>query len=680
MKLEDMSLKAKLILYITIGTLIVLLNSTAMTITTVTTQEENLAYKQATEMARNYANDFNGDMKRNQAITETIAVSMSSYDSLSREETSDMLYNLLVEHPNLLGTYVAYEPNAFDGEDELYVNSSGHDSTGRFIPYWNKIAGDIKLNPLVNYDTFDYYQLPKETKKTIITQPYYYEGVFMVSFVSPIIIDNQFQGIAGVDVSLNYLNDEISTVKAFDTGYAFMVDDSGVLVAYPYNKELIGEKTLYDFGIEELSTVSEDILSGNSGHVETIDPNTGEDVVMFYEPVTTGNFSFILVIPKDEIFAGVENLSNKLLLISLAAVLFMGGFSYLIALSFNRSIRDIVFDFKTISKDAVKGNLSTRAETDVEKDFKEIPVGLNEILDAVVTPIRDTIRLTKSLSKGKLSARSKLEAKGEFKQLANTLDNLAESLDTMIEDSNRVLTAFQNNDFSQNIEVHGEGDFGKLTEGIEKTRITLAQIMDERKKLEEVRKKEIHHRIKNNLQVISSLLDLESDKFEDDAVIEAFRESQNRVVSMALVHEELYKSQDMESIDFSDYLMKLVNELSYSYMVEKENVKVKLDLDIVFIDMETAIPLGMIVNEIISNSLKHAFAPGEEGEIFVDLDLTDGKLTLTVGDNGCGLPEDMDITQTESLGLQLVTTLTSQINGSLELDRSEGSKFKIKLK
>jgi two-component sensor histidine kinase len=205
-------------------------------------------------------------------------------------------------------------------------------------------------------------------------------------------------------------------------------------------------------------------------------------------------------------------------------------------------------------------------------------------------------------------------------------------------------------------------------------------MMDERKKVEEIRKKEIHHRIKNNLQVISSLLDLESDKFENEEVVEAFRESQNRVISMALVHEELYRSQDMESIDFSDYLMKLVNELSYSYMVEKKNIRIKLDLDIVFVEMDTAIPLGMIVNEIISNSLKHAFEPGQEGEIFVNLDLTDGKLTLTIGDNGRGFPENIDFTRTESLGLQLVTTLTAQINGTIELDTSEGTKFRIKLK
>ena len=677
---KDMSLKFKLILYIVVGTMIVLAASTAMTISTVTSQEEQLAYEQAVQIAGKYANDFNGDMEEYLAIAETNAATIGSFDSLSRDEANAMLRETLIAHPQLVGVYVGYEPNAFDTQDSLYVNTSGHDATGRFIPYWNTMEGTVKLYPLINYEDLSYYQEPKNTKKSIITEPYFYEKLFIVSYVAPIIKNGEFQGISGVDVSLNYLDEDISNVKAFDTGYAFVVDKEGVLVTYPYNKEWIGKKTLYDLGIDDYSLIADDIYNGKSGHLETVDSNTGEDVVMFYEPVQAGGFSFILVVPRDEIFAGVQNLTHKLMLISLVAIIFMGVFSYLIALSFTNTIEEIVYDFKKISKDAVMGRLHARAQIDVEKDFREIPIGLNEILDAVINPIHDTISLTKALSEGKLSERSKLEAKGEFKQLSNTLDNFAESLDTMIKDSNRVLTAFQHNDFSQKIEVHGEGDFGILTEGIEETRITLAQIMEERKKLEEVRKKEIHHRIKNNLQVISSLLDLESEKFNDDTVIEAFRESQNRVISMALVHEELYKSQDMESIDFSDYLMKLVNELSYSYMIEKENIKVKLDLDIVFIDMETAIPLGMIVNELVSNSLKHAFAPGEEGEIFVDLDLTDGKLTLTVGDNGVGFPEDIDFTQTDSLGLQLVTTLTNQINGTIELDRSEGTRFRIRLK
>ncbi|MDP2218557.1 MAG: histidine kinase dimerization/phosphoacceptor domain -containing protein [Methanolobus sp.] len=679
MEWKSISLKVKLILYIVVGTLLVLIASTAMTISTVTSQEEDLAYKQATEMARNYANNFNGDMEKNKAIAETIAVSVGSYDSINRDETNNMLYNLLVHHPHLLGTYIAYEPDAFDGQDHLFVNSSGHDATGRFIPYWNKINGAIRLDPLLEYDTLDYYQLPKKTERDVITEPYYYEGVFIVSYVSPIIKNDEFVGIGGVDVSLNYLDDTISTVKAFDSGYAFMTGNTGILVSHPFNKDWIGEKTLYDFDIPEISGAADDIREGKSGHVKTIDPNTGETVIMFYEPIRTGNFSFILVVPEDEIFAGVTTLSNKLLEISLISLIFMAGVSYLIALSFTEPIKNIVSDFKNISKDAVRGKLDSRAKTDVQKDFKEIPMGLNEILDSVMAPVRDTIRLTNALAKGELGERSNLNVKGEFRQLANTLDDFAESLDTIIKDSSEVLSAVQNNDFSRQVTVYGEGDFRILTEGIEKTRETLSEMIQEREKLEEIRKKEIHHRIKNNLQVISSLLDLEADKFTDESVIEAFKESQNRVISMALVHEELYRSQDMESIDFSDYLMKLVNELSYSYIIEKESIKIKTNVETVFLDMDTAIPLGMIVNELISNSFKHAFSPGEKGEIHVNLSLDNGKLILAVGDNGTGFPEHVNFRETDSLGLQLVTTLISQIGGILELERDGGTSFRITL-
>jgi two-component sensor histidine kinase len=357
----------------------------------------------------------------------------------------------------------------------------------------------------------------------------------------------------------------------------------------------------------------------------------------------------------------------------------MAGVAYLIAFSFTRPIQNIVSDFKDISEDAVRGKLDSRAKTDVQKDFKEIPMGLNEILDSVTAPVRDTIRLTHALAKGKLSERSNLNVKGEFKQLANTLDDFAESLDTIIKDSSEVLSAVQNNDFSREVKVYGEGDFRILTEGIEKTRKTLSEMIQEREKLEEIRKKEIHHRIKNNLQVISSLLDLEADKFTDGSVIEAFKESQNRVISMALVHEELYRSQDMESIDFSDYLMKLVKELSYSYVIEKDSIKIKTDVETVFLDMDTAIPLGMIVNELISNSFKHAFSPGEKGEICVKLSLENGKLTLIVRDNGCGFPEHINFKETDSLGLQLVTTLISQLGGTIDLERDSGTLFRIKL-
>jgi PAS domain S-box-containing protein len=216
-------------------------------------------------------------------------------------------------------------------------------------------------------------------------------------------------------------------------------------------------------------------------------------------------------------------------------------------------------------------------------------------------------------------------------------------------------------------------------------------------KIQEARIKEIHHRIKNNLQVISSLLSLEAEKFVDEKTLEAFRESQNRVISMALIHEELYEGKGTDTINFAVYLRKLTLDLFNSYLVETEKISLKLDLGQVHLGMDTAIPLGIIVNELVSNSLKHAFPSGREGEIRISLcrveDYTSkpdssGKdrscqngngfrYMLTVTDNGTGFPEEIDFRNPESLGLQLVNILVEQIDGCFELKRDKGTEFMI---
>ena len=203
---------------------------------------------------------------------------------------------------------------------------------------------------------------------------------------------------------------------------------------------------------------------------------------------------------------------------------------------------------------------------------------------------------------------------------------------------------------------------------------------------EETRIKEIHHRIKNNLQVISSLLSLQAEKFSDKETLEAFRESQNRVVSMSLIHEELYKGKNMETLDFAVYLRKLTSELLRSYSIGNENVSLKLDIEPIYMEMDTAVPLGIIVNELVSNSLKHAFPEEKEGEIRISLfgpenyeieGEKDLHFTLSIADNGKGFPENIDFRNTSSLGLQLVNILVEQIEGSIELKRDKGTEFNI---
>lgn len=196
----------------------------------------------------------------------------------------------------------------------------------------------------------------------------------------------------------------------------------------------------------------------------------------------------------------------------------------------------------------------------------------------------------------------------------------------------------------------------------------------------EVLLKEIHHRVKNNLQIISSLLKLQASTIEDENYLSLFRDSYNRVHSMALLHEKLYQTEDLANINAADYIRGLTDNLSRSYYSNLQNVQVKLLIDPILLDIDTAVPCGLIVNELMSNSLKYAFPAGqrvEAGEITIEFRKIEEKLILKIQDNGVGLPPDFVIEEAESLGLQLVTNLTEQLDGDLEINREQGTCFKI---
>lgn len=213
--------------------------------------------------------------------------------------------------------------------------------------------------------------------------------------------------------------------------------------------------------------------------------------------------------------------------------------------------------------------------------------------------------------------------------------------------------------------------------------LVMVRDVTERKQVEEARKKdlllrEIHHRVKNNLQVISSLLYLQSRRVNDRNVVEMFNESSNRVKSMTLIHQKLYQSKDTATINFGEYIRDLIDALFLSYGVDRQTVALKLNIENAVLSIDTAIPCGLIINEIISNSLKYAFPEGKQGQISVTLQRENGtKFILVVGDNGVGLPQDLDFRNTTSLGLKLVTTLVEQLGGTIELNRQGGTEFTI---
>lgn len=223
---------------------------------------------------------------------------------------------------------------------------------------------------------------------------------------------------------------------------------------------------------------------------------------------------------------------------------------------------------------------------------------------------------------------------------------------------------------------------------IQEHTIRLNQEINERKRVEEQAKnslkekeillREIHHRVKNNMQIISSLLNLQSQYVKDKESLEMFRESRNRILSMAFVHEKLYQSKDLTKIDFDDYIRSMTQHLLRTCSVDPRAVRLNINCSDIFLSIDMAVPCGLIINELISNTFKHAFSEGRKGEITIDFRSdADNRLTLVVSDTGIGLPKDIDISNSKTLGLQLIKDLVDQLKGTLEIERDGGAAFRI---
>jgi two-component sensor histidine kinase len=189
--------------------------------------------------------------------------------------------------------------------------------------------------------------------------------------------------------------------------------------------------------------------------------------------------------------------------------------------------------------------------------------------------------------------------------------------------------------------------------------------------------KEIHHRVKNNMQVVSSLMSLQADRATNAEAQAVLTASQSQIRSMALIHEKLYSSGTLSEIEFADYVGSLIKELLQMYHVAPDAVTITTDIEDVRFGVDIAMPCALILNELVSNCLKYAFPDGGVGEVIVGMQYADGTYTLTVADNGVGFPADVDFRATGSLGMQLVTALVDQIDGTIDMNGENGTSFVI---
>ncbi|MDP2796643.1 MAG: histidine kinase dimerization/phosphoacceptor domain -containing protein [Methanoregula sp.] len=191
--------------------------------------------------------------------------------------------------------------------------------------------------------------------------------------------------------------------------------------------------------------------------------------------------------------------------------------------------------------------------------------------------------------------------------------------------------------------------------------------------------KEIHHRVKNNLQIIISLINLQMRKHEDPQLKQVMAETQNRIRAMAFVHEKLYTSADLARIDLESYVKYLTTQLFTFFEVRLKTIGVLIDASNIFVDVNTAIPLGLVINELVSNSLQHAFPGGREGQITITIRDDQKGLTLTYRDNGIGFSEGFDWQTTDSVGFRLIRVLIDQLDGTIEQEPCEGTCFSIRV-
>jgi len=187
-------------------------------------------------------------------------------------------------------------------------------------------------------------------------------------------------------------------------------------------------------------------------------------------------------------------------------------------------------------------------------------------------------------------------------------------------------------------------------------------------KEKEVLLKEVHHRVKNNMQIISSILNLQSSYITDGKILNLLRESQNRIKTMAYIHESLYQNKTFSSVNFNDYLTQLISNVIHSYSVSPDKMKLIINCEKTILNLDTSIPLGLIINELVTNSIKHAFPATSRGKISINLRTQNKFVFLTVEDNGIGISSEISPEKSGTLGLQLVYTLIDQIDGKVSFE------------
>lgn len=407
---------------VAISAFLLILIMVGRSIFTLKETEINSAKDNTISSARDYAGRFKSKMDEALFTANILANSFSinlnkgTKSFVSRESASEMLKNVLVEHPDLLGTWTIWERNAFDGKDSLYKNSSYHDATGRFIPYWMRDGEKIVCVPVEHYETEgdgDFYLLPKREKKEIAFGPFQYAGIYMVSMITPIVKEDKFYGVTGVDISVDWIQQWVETIKLYDgKGKLQVVSSNGMIVAATGRKDWVGQN------FEKVFSNHKEMASNMTKSGSYIK----NDTLFTYAPLYLGKsaqpWQVSISVPLQILTAEANIEMFKLILVGVVLLVIIVTLLVFFTKKFTKPINELT----VMAEKVAVGDLELKkvSSTSIEVDH------LNNSFEKVVTSQRDITEVCKAIAHGDFTKKANI--KGEKDELAKSVNQMIDNL------------------------------------------------------------------------------------------------------------------------------------------------------------------------------------------------------------------------------------------------------------